>query len=94
MVHRIFVSIIFLVMAAGAAFAQSNTGEIAGTVHDPQGAVVPGATITITNTATGLIAHRDHARTTARFASPRCPRGFIRSPREKSGFAVGESRAH
>src|SRR5690348_15739325 len=37
------------------AFAQTgNQGTIEGTVTDPSGAVVPGATITATNTATGV----------------------------------------
>ena len=34
--------------------AQVSTGTIAGTITDPTGAVTPGATITATNTATGL----------------------------------------
>ena len=29
--------------------AQTVTGSISGTVHDPQGAVVPGATATVIN---------------------------------------------
>jgi hypothetical protein len=33
--------------------AQSDTGSIAGTVEDPTGAVIPGATITATNAGTG-----------------------------------------
>ena len=36
-------------------FAQQTTGTIAGRVLDPQGMTVPGATITATNAATGLI---------------------------------------
>jgi len=36
-------------------FAQQTTGTIAGRVLDPQGMAVPGATITATNAATGLI---------------------------------------
>src|SRR5437867_13442044 len=35
-----------------ASFAQDSTGRIIGTVSDPSGAVVPGAKVTITNTAT------------------------------------------
>lgn len=36
------------------AFAQTNTGSIVGTVHDPSGAIIPGAHITITNSATDV----------------------------------------
>ena len=34
--------------------AQSNTATLSGTVTDPNGAVVPGVTVTITNPATRL----------------------------------------
>ncbi len=36
------------------AAAQSATGQILGTVTDPTGAVIPGATVTVTNTATNV----------------------------------------
>jgi hypothetical protein len=36
------------------AFAQQATGTVLGTVTDPQGAVVPGVKITVTNTGTGI----------------------------------------
>ncbi|KAF0225478.1 MAG: Cna B-type protein [bacterium] len=35
-------------------YAQSSSGGIAGTVQDPTGAVVTGATVEIENTKTGL----------------------------------------
>lgn len=35
-------------------FAQSQTGEISGTVTDPNGAVVPNATVTVTGVSVGL----------------------------------------
>lgn len=35
------------------AMAQSPVGQILGTVHDPSGAVVVGATVTVTNVETG-----------------------------------------
>jgi hypothetical protein len=38
----------------GAAFAQANTGRISGTVTDSTSAVVPGATVTVTNEETHL----------------------------------------
>ncbi len=44
------------VCGAGNAMAQSqaSTGQIVGTVKDPQGAAVSGATVTVSNAATGL----------------------------------------
>jgi hypothetical protein len=89
MMHKLIVSICFLVLTAGAAFAQSNTGEITGTVHDPQGAVVPGATITITSAATGLV----RTATTpdnGLFRLVAVPTGVYNLTAEKSGFAVAK----
>src|SRR6266508_1120998 len=45
--------VLLVVCGAGAAWAQ-GTSSLRGVVTDPQKAVIPGATITITNTATGL----------------------------------------
>ena len=42
-----------LIVAGGAARAQSNSGSITGTVADSTGAVIPGATITIANSISG-----------------------------------------
>ena len=42
-----------MAFAVGAAFGQSTSGNINGTVLDPSGALVPGATVTITNTVSG-----------------------------------------
>ncbi|MFZ0736516.1 MAG: TonB-dependent receptor [Candidatus Acidiferrales bacterium] len=89
MVQRILVSIIFLVMTAGVAFAQSNAGEIAGSVHDPQGAVVPGAAITITNAATGLTRNATTA-DNGLFRFPALPAGTYALSAEKSGFAAAK----
>ncbi len=51
---RVFVPLAALLLLTGIAFAQS-TGTIAGTVTDPTGAVLPGASVTITNQQTGEI---------------------------------------
>jgi hypothetical protein len=44
----------FLLAVAGTAWAQSGTAGVLGTVVDEQGAHIPGATVTITNPATGF----------------------------------------
>ena len=49
------VSLLFLSFASTPAIAQVTTGSILGTVHDSTGAVVPNATVTITDTAKGTI---------------------------------------
>src|SRR5437016_6765506 len=41
-----------ILLSIGAIQAQVSTGEITGTVTDPTGAVVSGATVTLTNPAT------------------------------------------
>ncbi len=44
--------LLILTFLTAAAFAQSNSGSIIGTVSDPAGAVIGGAKVTITNNAT------------------------------------------
>ena len=47
--------VVFLLITAVLAVGQSlSQGSIEGTVADPSGALVPGATLTATNTATGV----------------------------------------
>lgn len=46
---RVFIATVFSVCAA---FAQTNKGGISGTVFDPNGAAVAGATVTVTNLGT------------------------------------------
>jgi hypothetical protein len=45
----------FLLLSLPTVVAQVSTGTIAGTVKDGTGAVAAGATVTITNTATGIV---------------------------------------
>jgi len=47
-------TIVFLVLSAATGLAQEATGKIVGTVTDPQGAVMPGVKVTVTNAATGV----------------------------------------
>jgi len=43
-----------LLIPAGAVYAQYDSGSLVGVVHDSTGAVIPGATISVTNKATGV----------------------------------------
>ena len=54
--HRIFGACLALLVAT-TAWAQAPVGTISGTVHDQSGAVVPAASITIKNLATGVERH-------------------------------------
>src|SRR5438067_12153462 len=47
------VAAIFARLCVGTAFGQGGAGELTGLVTDPTGAVVSGATVTLTNPATG-----------------------------------------
>jgi hypothetical protein len=46
--------VVFLCFSAGFAQSQSSAADLSGTVVDPNGAVVPGATVTVKDSATGL----------------------------------------
>src|SRR6266851_8025703 len=49
----LYVVLVGLILLSGTLMAQVLKGSISGTATDPQGAVVPGAKVTITNNATG-----------------------------------------
>jgi hypothetical protein len=67
--------------------AQTDTGRVAGTVTDPTGAVIPGATLTLTNTATGAT----QAQTSSgdgNFSFAAVTRGSYRIEAKRDGFAT------
>ncbi|HEY7353720.1 MAG TPA: TonB-dependent receptor [Terriglobales bacterium] len=49
------VALFLLLLAASLSWSQTGTSTISGTITDPQGSVVPGATVTLTNTATNAV---------------------------------------
>src|SRR5436309_831855 len=53
-IYKVLLTLFVLVAASLCVFAQTDTGEISGTVTDKSGAVVSGATVTATNPATGF----------------------------------------
>jgi Carboxypeptidase regulatory-like domain len=52
---RFTASVVLLLASALAAFGQSDRGTITGTISDPAGGVVPGATIEVKSTDTGAV---------------------------------------
>jgi outer membrane receptor protein involved in Fe transport len=52
--HRILLALVLLLSAAGRGAAQNPTFALEGVVEDAQQAVLPGATVTVANVATGL----------------------------------------
>jgi hypothetical protein len=52
MLKRLLAFLVFALSCSILTFAQSNRGGISGTVFDASGAVIPGATVTITNVGT------------------------------------------
>jgi hypothetical protein len=50
---RLIRVVTYILIALGAAFAQSDRGNITGTVSDPANAVVPSANVAATNLDSG-----------------------------------------
>src|ERR1044071_3399515 len=75
-----------LAMFATTSFAQGTTGQLTGTVVDPNGAVVQGATVTVRNRDTGL----ERQATTnddGTFSVQLLPPGLYRVTASGSGFS-------
>src|ERR1041384_6766124 len=78
---------IALLLSAAPVRAQFDTGSIVGTVRDMTGAVVPGATVTLTNSATGLsVTKTTGADGNYEFVTVRP--GIYLVTAEKAGFAL------
>ncbi|MGH9527233.1 MAG: carboxypeptidase regulatory-like domain-containing protein, partial [Terriglobales bacterium] len=66
------VALLFLLASiplASVAWGQNSVGTIVGAVQDPSGAAIPGATVTVTNNATGVV-RRTTADRTGQFVFP------------------------
>ncbi len=70
---------------------QLGTGSISGTVEDATGAVVVGATVTVTNTGTGLV-RTITTNDAGQFNVPVLPSGEYMVRVEQQGFAVAEQQ--
>ena len=74
-----------IVLSGSSLRAQSDTGRVVGTVSDMTGAVVPGATINLTNTDTG-ISHTVTAGEDGTFSFAAVTRGNYRIEASHDGF--------
>src|SRR5215471_5013329 len=84
---RILVStvlVLFLVIPV-AGFAQTANGRITGTVTDASGAVLPGVTVEVTNTATG-VAFSTVSTETGIYSAPNLPPGAYSISASLPGF--------
>src|SRR5579875_2902702 len=74
-----------LLIAALPSLAQQNTGTILGTILDPSGAVIPGATVLVENQGTGH-ALKLTTNSTGNFFAPELPVGVYSVSVSHTGF--------
>jgi hypothetical protein len=85
--HRILLAFVLLAVVAAPAAAQFETASLLGTVTDASGALVADATVTVTNTDTGVVQSRTTDGTGAfEFVTLRIGTYVVTA--EKPGFAV------
>ena len=81
-----FAAILAIVLGASVLMAQvASTGGVLGTVTDPTGAVVPSATVTLTNIDTGITSSAP-TNETGNYTFPLVPVGRYQLAVEKPGF--------
>jgi len=78
-------TVLWGLLAVTAAFTQVNKSSLVGVLRDSSGAAVPGATVTITNTATGAV-HREMTDDTGLYRANLLDVGTYAVTMEKSGF--------
>lgn len=84
---------LILAVLASYGLAQSARARIIGTVTDPQGAVVPKATISVTNVATG-VQTRTVTDSDGNYQALELPIGPYKVKVEKEGFTTTETTAY
>src|SRR5947207_4607414 len=84
--------VLFCLVSTALGYSQSaSTATIVGQVVDAQDAVVPNATVTATNTATG-ISHSAKTTGTGNYTIPNLPPGTYNVKVDAASFAPGESK--
>src|SRR5689334_3429941 len=82
---------LFVLAAATAGFSQSDRGTIAGTILDPSGAAVQGATITATNANTGAV-YKTVSTETGAYHIPDMQVGVYNITVAATGFKTSEQK--
>ena len=85
MTRRFLSAAIVLLLSCASAFAQQTTGNITGRVTDPQGAAIPGATITAKHPSTGFT-RTEVSDAEGLFRIPAVPVGIYEVSAELQGF--------
>lgn len=80
-----------LAFSTAAGFAQGSSSRITGTITDPSGAVIPGATVTATNEATG-VTYTQVTTESGVYAFPGLPVGTYTIKAEMTGFKTSENK--
>ena len=78
-------TLFFLLMPTLTLLAQTSSTEITGTVRDATGAIIPGATVTLTSESTG-VARRQATTASGVYAFPAIPAGNYSLKAEARGF--------
>ncbi|MGH9352376.1 MAG: carboxypeptidase-like regulatory domain-containing protein, partial [Terriglobia bacterium] len=75
----------FCLLGVAPVWGQTGTAQLSGTVRDSSGALIPGATLTLTQTDTGLV-RRTQTTSAGTYYFGNVPRGPYRLVVEKQGF--------
>lgn len=81
----LLLSLCILLLLLAPVYAQKITGTISGVVTDPSGAVVPNATVTITNSETGL-SRTATTNSSGEYTAPDLPPGVYRVAIKQANF--------
>ncbi len=88
-IRKMLVLYYVCLLSAVVLLAQTSTSEITGTVRDTSGAVIPGASVSATNEATG-INYRQTTTGAGLFAFPSVPSGSYTITAEMKGFKTSK----
>src|SRR5574340_10566 len=80
-----------LVLASQPAFSQTGAGSVSGTVRDANEAVIPGASITLTNSETN-VSYKTESSAVGTYYFGEIPRGPYSLAVEKQGFNRWEGK--